>query len=217
MGVSEKLIPMSANIYLFSTTSHKDAISINPLEITFLQPDIDFSKYDYFILTSKQASLALTQYNQQSLKPALCISQATAKSYKDIKGEVLEIGEGYGDTLSAMIMKYPSSTKWLYVRAKVVASDFVEELQEKGFDIDEAILYESECSKNLQNLQIEEDATLIFTSPSSVKCFLTFNTMSSKAKIIVIGKSTAKALPKNIEYIISEQTSIQSCIDLIKL
>ena len=206
---------MSKTVYLFSTSSHPDAISINSLDITLLKPDIDFSQYDYFIITSKQVANALEQYNTKILKPALCISELTALSYKNIGGEVLYTANGYGDNLSAKIKTYPLSTKWLYLRAKVVASEFVATCKEEGCCIDEVVMYESCCSQEIQNIQIQENATLIFTSPSSVKCFLQKNTIDQKTKVIVIGTSTAKALPANISYTISEKTSIKSCMELI--
>ena len=53
---------MKASTYLFSTSSHSQATHINPLDITFLEPNIDFFKYDYFILTSKQAVESLQKY-----------------------------------------------------------------------------------------------------------------------------------------------------------
>lgn len=206
---------MSKNIYLFSTSSHPDAISINSLDITLLKPEIDFSQYDYFIITSKQVANALEQYDTKILKPALCISEATAISYKNRGGEVLYTGSGYGDDLYAKIKEYPQSIRWLYLRAKVVASEFVCVCKKEGYSIDEVIMYESCCSKEIQNIHIEENATLIFTSPSSVKCFLQNNTIDAKAKVIVIGISTAKVLPANINYMISEKTSIQSCMELV--
>ncbi|MBC8238819.1 MAG: uroporphyrinogen-III synthase [Helicobacteraceae bacterium] len=206
---------MLKNIYLFSTSSHPDAISINSLDITLLKPDIDFSQYDYFIITSKQVANALERYDKTILKPALCISEATALSYENIGGEVLYTGTGYGDDLCPIIKTYPQSARWLYLRAKVVASEFVSVCKEEGCDIDEVIMYESCCSQEIQNIQIKENATLIFTSPSSVKCFLQNNTIHEKTKVIVIGTSTAKVLPSNINYKISEKTSIESCIELI--
>ena len=205
---------MPKQIYLFSISSHPHAKSINSLDITFFKPDIDFSKYDYFIITSKQASEALKQYGTFGLKPALCVSVASATSYEDIGGEVLDIGGGYGDNLVDKIKQFPHATKWLYLRAKTVASNFVSTCQEDGYNIDEIILYESNCSRDIWHVEIENEAILIFTSPSSVKCFLKNHTINPKTKVIVIGKTTAKALPIDIEYILSDKTSIQSCIDI---
>jgi uroporphyrinogen-III synthase len=207
---------MKKQIYLFSISSHPDAKSINSLDITLLKPEINFSKYDYFIITSKQTSEALKQYEDRLLKPALCVSVASAKSYQEIGGEVLDIGGGYGDNLIDKIKNYPKDKKWLYLRAKVVASSFVSTCQDDGYDIDELVVYESDCSKAIWDVEIESASILIFTSPSSVKCFLKNHQIDPDAKVIVIGKTTAKALPNTQKYIISDKTSIDSCIDIAK-
>jgi len=202
------------NTYLFSISSHPDAISINSLSIKLLQPKIDFSNYDYFIITSKQASKSLGQYEKEKYItiPALCVSSQSALSYENLGGDVLGIGAGYGDNLIAKIKEFPKNTKWLYLRAKVVASDFVELCKEDGYNIDEELMYESGCSSAISEVEVEDDSILIFTSPSSVKCFLKNHLMSPKSKIIVIGKTTASVLPRNIEYVISKDTTIESCI-----
>ena len=207
---------MSRPIYLFSISSHPDAINVNSLHVDFLKADIEFSKYDYLIITSKQASQALKQYEDEAYmsKPALCISKQTALSYEEIGGKVLDIGSGYGDDLVSKIKEYSKETKWLYLRAKVVASDFVEICKGDGYDIEESIVYSSDCSKEILHVDIKEKAVLIFTSPSSLNCFLKTHTIDSTTDVIVIGKSTASSLPNGIKYKISENTSIESCMKL---
>jgi uroporphyrinogen-III synthase len=205
-------------IYLFSISSHPDAISIDSLDITFFKPDIDFAKYDALIITSKQASKALQQYKKEEYihLPSLCVSVQSAKSYEDLGGKVLDIGGGYGDNLIDKIKSYPKTKRWLYLRAKVVASDFVEIVKKEGYSVDECIVYESDCSKAIREVEVEDDAILIFTSPSSVKCYLQNHTFTQKQRLIVIGKTTAKALPLGVNYILSDKTSIQSCITIAK-
>jgi len=207
---------MKHQIYLFSISSHPHAKSINSLDIKLLKPDIDFSSYDYFIITSKQTSEALKQYEKPCLKPALCVSVASAKSYEQMGGKVLDIGSGYGDNLVDKIKEFSKDKKWLYLRAKIVASDFVSTCQDDGYDIAEIIVYESECSQAIWDVEIEDESILIFTSPSSVNCFLKNHAISPHAKVIVIGKTTAKAIPKNIDYILSNETTIESCIKIAK-
>ena len=209
---------MSKPIYLFSISSHPDAISINSLSITFFKPSIDFSQYDYLIITSKQSSEALKQYETQHYldKKALCVSVASAKSYEKLGATVLDTGAGYGDNLIDKIKNYPKNTKWLYLRAKVVASDFVKICKNDGFNIYEAIVYASDCSEEILDVEVEDNSILIFTSPSSLNCFLKTHTINKHSKIIVIGKTTAKAVPKDREYILSDKTTIQSCIELAK-
>ncbi len=207
---------MSKQIYLFSISSHPEATSINSLSITFIKPDIDFSNYDYLIITSKQTSEALKQYKKEDYieKPALCVSTQSALSYEKLGAKVLDIGGGYGDNLLSKIKELPKETKWLYLRAKIVASDFVQLCQNDGYHIDEAIVYESDCSQEILDVKVEDDATLIFTSPSSLHCFLKTHTISKHSKIIVIGKTTAKAVPKGLECQISQKTTIKSCMEI---
>ena len=206
------------SIYLFSISSHKDAIHIDPLKITFFTPKINFLQVDYLILTSKQAVKALQNYPKESYinKKALCISKATAKAYKDIGGNVLAIGQGYGDTLIKQIQNYPESIEWLYLRAKTVASNFVTLLKEQGYNIDESVVYESNCSEKILHVNIPKNAVLIFTSPSSIKCYLQNHTFLQTQDIVVIGKTTAKTIPQDIKYTLSNDTTVQSCIEIAK-
>jgi len=48
-----------------------------------------------------------------------------------------------------------------------------------------------------------------------VHCFLKSNEIYSSNSVIVIGKTTAKALPKSIKYQISKDKTIESCLTLI--
>ena len=206
------------NIYLFSISSYPDAVSINSLDITFLKPDIDFSKYDNFIITSKQASKALLQYKKSDYidKPALCVSKQSAISYENIGARVLKVGGGYGDNLLSIIKEYPKERRWLYLRAKIVASDFVVLAKRDGYNIDEAIVYESDCSKTILQVSVDDRAILIFTSPSSVKCYLKSHIFLKEQIIIVIGKTTAKAIPSGVDFILSTDTTIESCMEIAK-
>jgi len=203
--------------YLFSISSHKDAISINSLSINLFKPKINFDDYDYLIITSKQASKVLEQYDKNSYisKKALCVSKQSALSYEKLGGDILDIGAGYGDNLVDKIKQFPKTTSWLYLRAKVVASDFVSICNKDGYNIDEIIVYESDCSQDILECEVEDDANLIFTSPSSVKCFLKNHKLKQTHKIIVIGKTTAKALPNGVNFIISDETTIKSCMENI--
>ncbi|MBN2816687.1 MAG: uroporphyrinogen-III synthase [Campylobacterales bacterium] len=205
---------MKAPAYLFSLSEHPDTINIPSLSIKFFQPDIIFEKYDYLILTSKQAVEALQQYNSElySHKKALCISKKTAEAFREIGGTTLEVANGYGTNLSDSIINYPKETKWLYLRATIVASNFSEITRQKGYSIEEKIVYESSCSQEIQNCLVETDATLIFTSPSSVECFLKHHKILPSNHVVVIGRTTAKALPLGTLYKIAKENTIDSCV-----
>lgn len=207
---------MPKNIYLFATSKSKDATNVRSLDVRYLKPDIDFSKYDYLIITSKQTVKALSQYKKEEFIdiPALCVSDKTAVAYLEFGGRVLDSGDGYGDNLIKNIKEFSKDTKWLYLRAELIASDFVQKSRDEGYNIDEEILYVSECSQEILDIRVNDDSTLIFTSPSSIECFLKNNSIHPNAKVIVIGKTTANYLPKDIKCIVSEKTSIESCIEL---
>ncbi|DAB28035.1 MAG: uroporphyrinogen-III synthase [Sulfurimonas sp. RIFOXYD12_FULL_33_39] len=206
---------MLKKIYLFATSKSKYAINVKSLDVRYLKPDIDFSKYDYLIVTSKQTVKSLEQYKREDFIdiPALCVSPKTADTYSEFGGKVLTIGDGYGDNLVKNIKEFSKDTKWLYLRAEVIASDFVQKCNDEGYNIEEKIIYVSECSKEILDVRVEDDSTLIFTSPSSIECFLKNNSINPKANVIVIGKTTAKFLPEGVKYILSEHTSIESCIE----
>ena len=207
---------MKRQIYLFATSKHPDAISAQSLQVRFLKPNIDFSKYDYLIITSKQTVKALEQYDKEDFIniPALCVSPKTAASYEGFGGNILEIGDGYGDNLVKNIKAKSKDKKWLYLRAEVIASDFVQRSKHEAYDIDEEILYVSECATEGLEVKVKDNPILIFTSPSSIECFLKTHTIDKNAKVIVIGKTTAKSLPKEVKYMIAQNTSIDSCMEL---
>ena len=196
-------------IYLFSATPSSNVIHINTLDFDFFQPQIDFSKYHFLILTSKKAVDALQFYKREDYIniPALCISRFTKEYYENFGGKILAVGNGIGSDLNKIIYTYSKETKWLYLRAKEIASD--------ALHVEEAIVYESRCSDEILNFSLDDkDAILIFTSPSSVKCFLKNNVLNEEQKVIVIGTTTAKALPTKTNYLISDKTSIDSCLEL---
>ncbi len=205
-------------IYLFSLSSHEEAVSIRSLDITFFKPNIDFTAVDALILTSKQAVTALKQYPKELYmqKEALCISKATAHAFMEAGGKVMETGKGYGDSLTDSIRKYPKSLRWLYPRAQTIASSFAKTLQDEGYCIEEAVVYKSECSKAITDAELPKEAVLIFTSPSSINCYMQKHVFSKDHTIIVIGKTTARALPKNHSYILAPEPNIESCIQIAK-
>jgi len=168
------------------------------------------------IITSKQVADVLQQYNKSKFlnKKALCVSKQSALKFEAIGGKVLAVGAGYGDNLIDIIQSYPKDTKWLYLRAKKVASDFAIVCNNNGYSVSERIVYESDCSSDILNSSVTKGAILIFTSPSSVKCYMKNNIISPLETIIVIGKTTAKMLPENTNYHVAKETTIQSCIDL---
>ena len=81
--------------------------------------------------------------------------------------------------------------------------------------IDELVSYETVCNSSLKSFELEEGSTIIFTSPSSVECFFKKFSWNSSFKAILIGKTTAQYLPKElVNYKISSNTNVKECIKL---
>ena len=204
---------MQKNIYLFSLTPYEGVKHITSLHVSYLTPKIDFKNYDFLIITSKQVVEALKNYDDswKSLS-VLAVAKPTAQAVKKAGVKILEFGSGYGDNLVEIISSYPKEKRWLYLRAKEVASDFSLTCKERGYYVDEVILYETSCSSECLHVKVEEGATLIFTSPSSVECFLKHHDFDARQKIVVIGTTTAKAIPLHVSYKIADEPTMQSCI-----
>ncbi len=203
------------NIYLFSKTTHPDVNHVPILNTTFLQPDIDFDNYDAIVLTSKQAVTALEKISSEWKKiPALSIASKTEVMVRETGGVLLDRGDGYGDGLDAIIVKRYATKHWLYPRPKVVASDFKERVEAQGVVIDDVVVYETTCNEACQYIDLPDNAILIFTSPFTIACFLKFFTFKSSYKVVVIGKTTAKALPEAVVYVMPEKPDVDACVRL---
>lgn len=81
-----------------------------------------------------------------------------------------------------------------------------------GKKIDEAIIYETSCNSQMEMVPIADDGILIFTSPSSIECFLQRYSFHSSHSVVVIGKTTQNALPSSIESFMAETTTIEACV-----
>lgn len=82
--------------------------------------------------------------------------------------------------------------------------------------IDEAILYETTCNDASAGKKIDEHGVLIFTSPSSIECFLKYYTILPSHSIVTIGKTTRDAFKEAKEVAISPEPSIVSAVECAK-
>lgn len=204
-------------LYLISKTSYPDVIHIPILTISFLTPDIDFTEYEGVIITSKQAVTALQNYSVDwNMLQCIAVSEPTAQCVGDAGAKQIEIADGYGESIPNLLKSKVRSGKWLYLRPKTVASDWIDTAREYGINIDEAIVYETLCNKSGIHHAVADDGVLIFTSPSTIKCFLQSYSILPTHKIVVIGKTTQNALPSGITSYMSEEASVASAVHLAR-
>lgn len=200
-------------IYLISQTPYPGVIHVPILSLRFLTPDIDFSAYSGLIFTSKQAIKSLQNYpDMWKNLPSICVSEATASAARDTGVKDIAVAEGYGESIPDLLVSKQSGGRWLYLRPKEIASEWVETAREKGVEIDEAIMYETLCNNGGELPDIDANGVLIFTSPSSIACFLARRSILPSHAVVVIGKTTQKALPPQIKSTLSEQTNVAACL-----
>lgn len=203
---------ISSKIYLFSKTPYPDVNHIPILQVTYLQPSIDFSQYDYIIVTSKEVFAALDKIGPWKHLPVLAISDSTAEAAKENGARLLDIAQGYGESIAGLVkQKYPE-LKALHPHAKVLAFDIEKALMESDISVDSFVVYETSCLEH-KAVDLPADAICIFTSPSSVKCFLNLYDFLPTYKVICIGETTRSALPEGIDAVISKRTSVASTIE----
>ena len=202
----------SNNIFLFSKTSYPDINHVPIIQVSYLQPTIDFSSYDYIIATSKEVFTALDKIGSWKHLPVLAISESTAKTAESMGAEVLDIAKGYGRNIVELVKEKYLGLNALHPHAKVIAFDIEDALQDYRVSLDSFVVYETSCSQ-AKSITLPANAICIFTSPSSVKCFEKSYRFSPSYKVVCIGKTTASSLPKGVEFLLCESPSVPSCIE----
>ncbi|QEZ89211.1 uroporphyrinogen-III synthase [Aliarcobacter cibarius] len=206
-----------AKIYLLNNQKFDGVENLEIFKVQSLKFDLDLTSYDALVFTSKSAIYALedNKVNWKSI-PSYLIAPATANIANEFGANIAFIGSsGHGNEFAKELIPHLKDKKVLYVKAKITVSNLPNILRENEIDIDELVSYETVCNKNLKHIELEDDSIIIFTSPSSVKCFFNKFSWNSSYKAIVIGKTTATYLPKEIKnYQISSSTSVKDCVTL---
>ncbi len=201
-------------IYLFASSKSHDVEYLPLIDFKRLQDSIDFEDREVLLFTSKNSVKILdTISSDWKNLGSIAIGEESAKAIKELGGTVIFSSNGYSKELLQDIKKKFKDKKILYLRPKVVATNYIQSL--KGvLDIRECILYETECKEYDSAKKPPPNATLIFTSPSTITCFIKNFGSLSGYKIVAIGATTAKALPKEIEFVVPSKPTIKECIKI---
>lgn len=201
-------------IYLFSHTPFEGVENIKLIKIDFLSFKLKKRSYDGIIFTSKNSVIAMDQAGSfwKSLD-AYCIGEESAKKVKELNGKVAYISKsGYGEDFAHALDKVAFGKTLLFPKAKKTVTDI--KAITKNVHIEKIDVYETKCDENATIPPLAKDATLVFTSPSSIKCFLKKTTLKPTYKIVCIGKKTASFLPKGYECKMPQTRSIDACIQM---
>ena len=203
------------SIYLLSPSTKKDTISLPMIAFSLIKVVLNFKGIILLIFPSKQAVKSAEALNPSWKKlPCLAIGNATAKTIEDLGGTVAhKPKEFYAKSLSQEILTHFKDKKILYLRPKTISFDSKSFLQTQGIVLEEKILYKTTCIIYKKEAKPKKNAIIIFTSPSTIQCFLKNFVWDISYTAIVIGKATQKYLPKEAKYEVAEVATIESCVE----
>jgi len=209
---------MQQPIYLLSPTPREDTVSLPMIDFSLVAEKIDFSSCDTLMFTSKQAVVSAETIDRSWKKyPCIAIGPETKKQIEALGGKVVYFPKKfYGEHLSQDIAHFFKEKKLLYLRPKEVSFDAKGFLEKEGIILEEQIIYETFCMTYSYNQKPEKGAVIIFTSPSTIHCFLKNFDWDDSYTAVVIGRATKVHLPENASFIVADEPLIASCIEKAK-
>ena len=196
-----------ASIYLLSDGIYDGVITMPIIDISYLYVDIDFSKYDYIIFTSKNSADAIDKCGREWINiPTFCVGEATSKKVINLGGIVKFVANGYGEELLQYIKNHYNKSKFCYIHGERVSTKMDLE------NIDNYILYKTDCKK-IDNI-FPKYSKFIFTSPFIANCFFSQVQWDSSYRAISIGNKTSENFP--VQVITSDKQTIEECIKIAK-
>ena len=202
------------NIYILSDKKVKWAKNLPMLKIDYQYTNISLESYDALIFTSKNAIIGIDKISPLWKNiPSYVIAPQTAKVLKEMGGKLTFTGKAkHGNEFAKELIPLLKNKNVLYVRGKDLVSNAVTILKENGIACYETIVYQTLCNKYEATTPLPKNSVIIFSSPSTIKCFLSNNLWDDSFTAIAIGHTTAKYFPSNIQPIISDNTSLEFCV-----
>ena len=205
-------------IYILSEKEFEGAENLPCIMIAYKDVSLDVSDYDALIFSSKNGVYAVDRLDAfWKHIPSYAIGSGTSKAVESLGGEVVyRAKSSYGDDFAREIKERLRGKKALFLRAQVVTSSLNVILKEAGVLLEEVVVYETKCTPCKQLQEPQEDAIVIFSSPSTIRCFFNCFSWKKSYTAVVIGAVTASYMPKDIPFIKSKKQTIASCIELAK-
>ncbi len=206
-------------IYLLSPIPKEGCVHLPMISFTLIEQELALDVYDLLMFTSKQAVKSAEVLNKKwKERPCLAIGASTAEEIKRLGGKVLyQPNSFYGKSLGEDIIEKFSNKKILYLRPKNVSFDSKKFLAQAGIEVQEKIIYETTCIKYTKESAPEKNAIIIFTSPSTIHCFLENFEWDDSYTAVVIGEATREHLPADTQYEVADIPQIDACISKAKM
>ena len=209
---------MSKEIYLLSPVVYEDTVSLPMIQFSLTVSSLEFSSYDLLMFTSKQAVKSAEALNPEWKEiPCLSIGSATTRQIEALGGRVVyQPISFYGKVLSEDIVMKFRDKHIVYLRPKEVSFDSKTFLASKGVTLDEKIIYETTCQMYPESAKPKKNAIIIFTSPSTIHCFLKNFQWDNSYTAVVIGEATKEHLAENVRYEVADEPTIDACVSKAK-
>lgn len=201
-------------IYLLSPSAREGTVHLPMITFSLVAEQIDFTKADTLMFSSKQAVKSAEAIDPGwKAYPCIAIGAATKKQIESLGGTVIHHPKDfYADALADDIIAHFSDKKLLYLRPKEVSFDSKSYLAKAGILLQEQRIYETSCIPYKKEQAPEAGAIIVFTSPSSIHCFLKNFPWQESYTAIVIGNATKIHLPKGADFAVAETPLISACI-----
>ena len=201
-------------IYLLSPTPYHACVHLPMITFHPLLDRIAFGDADALLFTSKKAVEFVNAIDKRWREyPSFAVGKATARTIEALGGRVEYCPENfYGKQLSRDIATHFRDRTILYLRPKRVAFDIASALQEQGVRVLEQIVYETRCVDYSEVKKPPKGAIILFTSPSTVRCFMRHFTWDPSYTAVAIGETTRRALDGIDRIIVSERPTIEACV-----
>jgi uroporphyrinogen-III synthase len=209
---------MQRLIYLLSPLKKEGTLPLPTISFSLTADFLNLSSCDTLMFTSKQAVVSANAIDKNWKNyPCIAIGLATKSKIEALGGRVMYAPkEFYGEVLAKDILKNFSDKKLLYLRPKVVSFDSKAYLEKNKIALEEQVIYETSCVEYAKNQRPKENAIIIFTSPSTIKCFFENFEWHKSYTAILIGHATKQHLPSYCEFVVVDEPLIDSCVEKAK-
>ena len=203
-----------SDIYLLSPKVVEGINSLPMIEFETVADSLALDGVDTLIFTSKEAVKRADSIDSSWRGiDSIAIGGATKKQIEELGGRVIyQPKEFYGEVLARDIVELFANRNILYLRPKKISFDSKAYLAKHGIELREQIIYETKCRCYDLSDNPPKGSIIIFTSPSTIECFLRNFEWDMSYKAVVIGEATKVHLPKGARYFVASEPLISSCI-----
>jgi len=211
-------VGVKPKIYILSDTDVQGARKLPVIRQRFFKIEKDPQYYDYLLFTSKNGVRALLRSMQGPFPKVLAIGKATAKEAENAQMEIAFVSkESYSEKMCEELCGFlPAGSRILYVRGKRTLFDTASALRECKAEVDEVVGYETVCVECDSLRAPEPGSVIVFSSPSTVRCFFSCFKWKKDYKAVALGKKTASYIPAGIEVHLSPGRTFKECLEYIE-